>query len=173
MLCSTGHNWYGEERTFPPPPNAPLLKDLDSFTEGTGQGSFDFPITTGGDDTPTLPFFYHPTDGYGVDPVPTPPPLPNSLALELLPSTDPTDAVLAWIEGISATSDATAADCQTTPKKQRKRRRSFNQDDDEAEERPRRAWSPTIDSSFIPNRENREEEPLEDADGRAEPEAPG
>ncbi|KAF8875411.1 hypothetical protein CPB84DRAFT_1752680 [Gymnopilus junonius] len=149
-----------------PPPQGPRL-----LHRGHGPGSFDFPLVPGADDTPTLPFFFHPSEAYGVEPVPTP--LPNSLALDLLPSSDPTDAVLAWIEGISATSDATMPECTTTPKKQRKRRRSFNQDDDEAEERPRRAWSPTIDPSFIPNNEHREEEPLEDADSRAEPEAPG
>ena len=36
-------NWYNRQAPIQQPQaGAPRMKDLDSFTEGTGQGSFDF-----------------------------------------------------------------------------------------------------------------------------------
>ncbi|PPQ87330.1 hypothetical protein CVT25_002080, partial [Psilocybe cyanescens] len=165
-----GHNWYSEERTIPP--NAPLMKDLDSFTEGTGQGSFDFPIATGPDEPPPmLPLIFHPPENF-VAVGDISPSTPNPLALDLLPSpSDPTDAVLAWIEGVSATSEEFPSSSQELPPPPKKRRRSFTQDSDNQERRTR-AWSPSIDSSFIPYTENQEEIP-EVLKYRTEPDAPG
>lgn len=164
---SSGHAWYAEDRSIPP--NAPLLKDLDSFTDGTGQGSFDFPLPTGADDV-ALPLIFHPADDYDdMDNVDTPSTatMPNSLALDLLPSpSDPTDAVRAWIEGVSATTPTPVATSELTPKK---RRRSFTQDGD-TDERRLRAWSPIIESA-VPHEEPKQEEmhPFD----RAECESPG
>ncbi|KIM46793.1 hypothetical protein M413DRAFT_23144 [Hebeloma cylindrosporum] len=130
---SGGPGWFTPDRPIPPP-NAPLLKDLDSFTDGTGQGSFDFPLGPGADEASSLPLIFHPPNAD------THMPMTNSLALELLPEPgNPNEAVRAWIEGVSAT----AGSSQPPPKK---RRRSLTQDD-ETEERRTRAWSPTIDSS--------------------------
>lgn len=120
------------------------MKDLDSFTDGTGQGSFDFPLGPGADEASALPLIFHPHD---LDTAHTPTTtshnhtsMTNSLALDLLPEPGNTnEAVLAWIEGVSATSGS----FQLPPKK---RRRSLTQDG-ETEERRTRAWSPIIDSS--------------------------
>lgn len=118
------------------------MKDLDSFTDGTGQGSFDFPLGPGADEAPMLPLIFHPHDTTDT-PTATPPhpmSISNSLALDLLPEPgNSNDAVLAWIEGLSATSSSS----QLPPKK---RRRSLTHDGD-TEERRTRAWSPIIDSS--------------------------
>ncbi|KAF9476969.1 hypothetical protein BDN70DRAFT_136683 [Pholiota conissans] len=153
----SGHNWYSEDRAIPP--NAPLLKDLDSFTDGTGQGSFDFPLGPGADETP-LPLIFHPTDDYddADDGVTTPSTaaMPNSLALEKLPSLgNPTEAVLAWIEGVSATTTTPVATSEVDlqPKK---RRRSITQDSD-IEARRLRAWSPTMETA-TPRQETHEDE---------------
>ncbi|KAH9478496.1 hypothetical protein JR316_0008951 [Psilocybe cubensis] len=165
-----GHStWYPEERTIPP--NAPLMKDLDSFTEGTGQGSFDFPLASGPDEPPRLPLIFHPTENFVAagDISPT---IPSPLALDLLPSpSDPTDAVLAWRESVSATSEEFPPTSSDSPSPPKKRRRSFTQDSDNQERRTR-AWSPTIDSSFIPYSENHEDTP-EVLEYRSEPDAPG
>jgi hypothetical protein len=123
------------------------MKDLDSFTDGTGQGSFDFPLGPGADESPTVPFVFHPHDNF--DTIDTPNAtssnhrsMTNSLALELLPEPgNSNEAVMAWIEGISAT-----ANPSEIPPMPKKRRRSVTQDY-ETEERRTRAWSPTIDSS--------------------------
>jgi len=117
------------------------MKDLDSFTEGTGQGSFDFPLTSGADEAPMLPLIFHPPENVDTTPTtPSHPPMTNSLALYLLPETgNSNEAVLAWIEGVSSISSSS----QPPPKK---RRRSLTQDD-ETEDRRTRAWSPIIDSS--------------------------
>lgn len=156
-ITSSGHPWYSEDRAIPP--NAPLMKDLDSFTDGTGQGSFDFPLATGADETP-LPLIFHPTEAYDDidDDVVTPSTatMPNSLALEMLPSLgNPTEAVLAWIEGISATTPTPVAtsESELPPKK---RRRSFTQDS-EPDDRRLRAWSPVIESA-TPHPESQEGE---------------
>ncbi|KAF8962586.1 hypothetical protein BDZ97DRAFT_1920400 [Flammula alnicola] len=166
-----GHAWYSEGRSIPP--NAPLMKDLDSFTDGTGQGSFDFPLATGADETP-LPLIFHPTDEYDdmEEDVASPATatIPNLLALELLPSpSNPTDVVLAWIEGVSANTTTPVATTSTPELPPKKRRRSFTQDND-TDERRTRAWSPTIESSH-PHAESQEGEPYPFT--RAEPEAPG
>ena len=120
------------------------MKDLDSFTDGTGQGSFDFPLGPGADEAPMLPLIFHPLDTTDDDaPTATSPnrmSMANSLALDLLPEPgNPNEAVLAWIEGLSATSSSS----QLPPKK---RRRSLTLDAD-TEDRRTRAWSPIIDSS--------------------------
>ncbi|KDR80171.1 hypothetical protein GALMADRAFT_208343 [Galerina marginata CBS 339.88] len=164
-----GDNWYSEERSIPPP-NAPLLKDLDSFTEGTGQGSFDFPLATGADEAPMLPLIFHPPENYDEDDEDVPTPTSDSLALDRLPSPgDLTDVVLAWRESVEAIKDTTSS--ERPPKK---RRRSFNQDSETEEPRTRRAWSPTIDSSLIPYADNRDQEMTpEQMDCHTEPEAPG
>lgn len=67
---------------FPDPPGAPLLKDFDSFTEGTGKGSFDsIPAAS--------------TDEFGG-------PLPqiNTLSLSLLPPHDNSLSIELWREEV-------------------------------------------------------------------------
>ncbi|KAG7094852.1 hypothetical protein E1B28_005660 [Marasmius oreades] len=67
---------------FPEPPGAPLIKDLDSFTEGTGKGSFDsIPAAS--------------TDQYGG-------PLPqiNILSLSLLPPHNTSMSIELWREEV-------------------------------------------------------------------------
>ncbi|KAF9525086.1 hypothetical protein CPB83DRAFT_568613 [Crepidotus variabilis] len=155
-----------------PPPNAPLLKDVDSFTDFTGHSSFDFPLpnNAGADDAPAtkLPLlFHHPEnvdDALDIDSdliSPSETVYPNSLALDLLPCTeDPALSVLAWIEGVSATQEE-----QTTPKK---RRRSLTASS-EVEARRVRAWTPTVEPSHAPQPSPRRGGcPTE----RQEPEAP-
>ncbi|KAF9051310.1 hypothetical protein BJ165DRAFT_1524260 [Panaeolus papilionaceus] len=148
FLVSPPHSFAGDELCPEQPPipipNAPLLKDLDSFTEGTGQGSFDFQLGPCADDTSNLPLLFHPEY---LNPVPSPLPLNNEdspsspLALHQLPHTeDPTDAVLAWREKVIPSPTSLI-----TPKK---RRRSLTQDP-ETDERRTRAWSPSVESSLI------------------------
>jgi len=48
---------------FPLPPNAPLLKDSDSFTDGTGHSTFDFVLSSNNpevDPSSVYPLIYHP-----------------------------------------------------------------------------------------------------------------
>jgi hypothetical protein len=135
-----GSGWFSPDRPIPAP-NAPLMKDLDSFTDGTGQGSFDFPLGSGADEAPMLPLIFHP---HTIDTSNATSPhltsMGDSLALDLLPEPcNSNEAVLAWIEGVSATTSPS----ELPPKK---RRRSVTQDY-ETEERRTRAWSPTVDSS--------------------------
>ncbi|KAF4618522.1 hypothetical protein D9613_009995 [Agrocybe pediades] len=168
---SSGHDWYANDRAIPP--NAPLLKDLDSFTEGTGHGSFDFPLVPGPEDGPVFPLIFHPTEKVESD-NPRRHHTTSSLDLDSLPlPSDPTDAVLAWIEGVSANACAPSAElpaaAEKTPKK---RRRSFTQDS-ETDDRRFRSWSPSIETHFVPPCAQTEEEDPELVVYRTEPDAPG
>ncbi|TFK34515.1 hypothetical protein BDQ12DRAFT_689729 [Crucibulum laeve] len=78
----TGLDDHSEDTIQPPP--APYLKDLDSFTEGTGEGSFDF--------LPTAE-----TDQHG-DPILT----ADEDSVKLLAPTDILDQIEQWREGVSA-----------------------------------------------------------------------
>ena len=146
------------------------MKDLDSFTDGTGQGSFDFPLSTGADDAARCQLIFHPTENVVDDDTPESTPSPtttvtyaNSLALNLLPCTDdPDEFVRAWIEGVSATN---SDDEEHTP---RKRRRSHTASS-EAEARRVRARSPTLEPSHNPQSGPRE---IRYPTSREEPEAP-
>ncbi len=164
---SSGHAWYGEDRSIPP--NAPLLKDLDSFTDGTGQGSFDFPLPTGADDV-ALPLIFHPADDYGdIDDVDTPSTatMPNSLALDLLPSpSDPTDGRAGVDRGCVGNNATPVATSELPPKSGGGRSPKTV----ETDERRLRAWSPIIESA-TPHEELKQEEiyPFD----RAECESPG
>ncbi len=105
---------------YPVPPNAPLLKDSDSFTDGTGHSTFDFPLpaSAGGDldidPSGVYPLIYQPPeepgdddddDGLVLTVTPNQPvTYTNSLAVQLLPLGDPKDACRAWVEGVSAMS---------------------------------------------------------------------
>lgn len=117
-------SWYAV------PPNAPLLKDSDSFTDGTGHSTFDFPLppSAGGeldiDPSGVYQLVYHPPEdpeddrdedgGLGMAVTPNQPvTYTNSLALQLLPLEDPKDAVRAWIEGVSAMSHLHQPQVQT------------------------------------------------------------
>jgi len=167
-----GHNWFSEGRGLPP--NAPLIKDLDSFTEGTGHGSFDFPLTTGPDEGPVLPLIFHPTEKVEVDNTLRHHSTP-SLDLDSLPTpSDPTDTVLAWIESISPTAPPPPWELPTTAESPpKKRRRSFTQDSETDDDRRFRSWSPTIDSHFVPQSTQTEDEDPELVVCRTEPDAPG
>lgn len=71
------------------PASSITMKDLDSFTEGTGQGSFDFlpRLITAAEEG--LPLIYHPPDNIDHHP-----------ASDLLPSFSNYNAVLAWRENV-------------------------------------------------------------------------
>jgi len=146
------------------------MKDLDSFTDGTGHGSFDFALSTGADDVLTYPLIFHPSENVdneeALDDTPSPTTTvtyANSLALDLLPCTDDTDEfVRAWIEGVSATNSENE---EPTP---RKRRRSHTASS-EAEARRVRARSPTLEPPHTPQSGRRE---IRYPTSRAEPEAP-
>ncbi|KAF5311077.1 hypothetical protein D9619_007884 [Psilocybe cf. subviscida] len=178
---SSAHAWYSEELQYPiQMPNAPMMKDLDSFTDGTGQGSFDFPLSTGGDDV--LPLIFHPPTPYDDIDTPTTDQPHNSLALDLLPSpSDLNDVVLAWREGVSATTSPSllpalapspeAAPLAPPPKK---RRRSLTLDSDHPSlDRRVRAWSPDVElfDFSLPSTEAVASETC--GTGRSEPPAPG
>ncbi|KAJ3516109.1 hypothetical protein NLJ89_g1332 [Agrocybe chaxingu] len=166
-----GHSWYSGEKSIPPP-NAPQMKDLDSFTDGTGQGSFDFPLSTGADEPARYTLFFHPHDDIDdVDntlveeqiPTPSTATHSNSLALDLLPHPGPlNDVVQAWIDGVSATTGSLTVD--TTP---RKRRRSLTLDS-EADTRRVRAWSPDTETASTCTSQPSPHFPT----SRQEPEAP-
>ncbi|KAF9568631.1 hypothetical protein CPC08DRAFT_349369 [Agrocybe pediades] len=166
-----GHDWYANDRAIPP--NAPLLKDLDSFTEGTGHGSFDFPLVPGPEDGPVFPLIFHPTEKVESD-NPRRHHTTSSLDLDSLPlPSDPTDAVLAWIEGVSANACAPSAELPAAAEKPpKKRRRSFTQDS-ETDDRRFRSWSPSIETHFVPPCAQTEEEDPELVVYRTEPDAPG
>jgi hypothetical protein len=177
----SGHAWYPEELQYPMQmPNAPMMKDLDSFTDGTGQGSFDFPLSTGGDDV--LPLIFHPPTHYDDIDTPTTDQPHNSLALDLLPSpSDLNDVVLAWREGVSGTTSPTllpplvpspeATPLSPPPKK---RRRSLTLDSDHPSLARRvRAWSPDDESFDFPLPPNEAGASESCATGRSEPPAPG
>ncbi len=153
---STGSSWLSV-------PNAPLLKDSDSFTDGTGHSTFDFNLPANGNDinpSTIYPLIYHPKcdidsdddDDFG--PVSSPTQTmtyTNSLALDLLPRPgDRQDAVRAWVEGVS-TMSMQAHDHHLDEESQqlRKRRRSLTASS-EAEARRVRAWSPTKEPSHAP-----------------------
>ena len=122
------------------------MKDLDSFTEGTGQGSFDFLPLTAAEEG--LPLIFHPPDtidhmehsiNRNVN-IPT-----NPLTLDLLPSpSNLEDAVLAWRENVVNPSLLLPLPTLEPPIK--KRRRSLTLDGDD-EERRTRVWSPSPQSS--------------------------
>ncbi|PPQ86380.1 hypothetical protein CVT24_004668 [Panaeolus cyanescens] len=167
FLASPAHSFAGDELCPEQPapismPNALLLKDLDSFTDGTGHGSFNFPLGPCADDSNhNLPLFFHPD----LSPVPAPLPLPVhhtfssstttpttessssssplALALDKLPHSqdDPTDAVLAWRANVISSPPPPP---HITPKK---RRRSLTQNSD-FHERRTRTWSPTDDTAL-------------------------
>ena len=119
------------------------MKDLDSFTEGTGQGSFDFLPHTAAEEG--LPLIFHPPDTidhmeHNVNHNPNTLPA-NPLALDLLPSpSNLEDAVLAWRENVVNTSLLPPLPTLELPIK--KRRRSLTLDEDD-EERRTRVWSPS------------------------------
>jgi hypothetical protein len=156
---STGSGWLAVA------PNAPLLKDSDSFTDGTGHSTFDFNLPANGNDidpSTIYPLIYHPKcdidsdsdddDDFG--PVSSPTQTityTNSLALDLLPRpSDRQDVVRAWVEGVSAMS-MQAYDHHLDEESQqlRKRRRSLTASS-EAEARRVRAWTPTKEPSHAP-----------------------
>ena len=123
------------------------MKDLDSFTEGTGQGSFDFLPLTATEEG--LPLIFHPPDtidhmehsvNCNINILPA-----NPLALDLLPSpSNLEDAVLAWRENVVNPSLLPPLPTLDLPIK--KRRRSLTLDGDD-EERRTRVWSPSPQSS--------------------------
>ena len=129
------------------------MKDLDSFTEGTGQGSFDFLPLTAAEEG--LPLIFHPPDtidrmersvNRNANILPT-----NPLALDLLPSpSNLEDAVLAWRENVVNPSLLPPLPTLELPVK--KRRRSLTLDGDE-EERRTRVWSPSTQSSLTSHTE--------------------
>jgi hypothetical protein len=149
---------------YPSPPNAPLLKDSDSFTDGTGHSTFDFPLPLTGPENPSLvyPLIYHPTadcptlqvveddeDEFGLVASPTQTvTYTNSLALNLLPHHDREVAVRAWVEGISL-SQCHLQRSEDKSLHPRKRRRSLTASS-EAEARRVRAWTPTVEPSHAP-----------------------
>lgn len=124
------------------------MKDLDSFTEGTGQGSFDFLPLTAAEEG--LPLIFHPPDtidrmehsvNRNTNILPA-----NPLALDLLPSpSNLEDAVLAWRENVVNPSVLPPLPTLELPVK--KRRRSLTLDGDEEDERRTRVWSPSPQSS--------------------------
>jgi len=151
---------------FSVPPNAPLLKDSDSFTDGTGHSTFDFPLPSNNpeiDPSSVYPLIYHPTpdhnvqlvadddeDEFGLVTSPTQTvTYTNSLALDLLPHHDPEVAVRAWVEGVTATSHCHLQQPEDEPLYPRKRRRSLTANS-EAEARRVRAWTPTVEPSHAP-----------------------
>jgi len=149
LLASPAHTsagWYSPQAPIQQP-GAPLIKDLDSFTEGTGQGSFDFlPLTATQEG---LPLIFHPHDTIDDiehsldDNVNTP--SANSLDLDLLPSpSNLKDAVLAWRENVVSLS--LPPPLPTFELSVKKRRRSLTLDGDD-EERRTRVWSPSLESS--------------------------
>lgn len=175
VLNSMGSSWY------PVPPNAPLLKDSDSFTDGTGHSTFDFPLPS---DNPEInpssvyPLIYHPTAGdhstieddddeFGLVTSPTQTvTYTNSLALDLLPHHDREVAVRDWVEGVSAMSHCRFQQPEDSVHP-RKRRRSLTASS-EAEARRVRAWIPTVEPSHAPQPTRKRAYPSQ----RKEPEAP-
>ncbi|KAF8155929.1 hypothetical protein B0H34DRAFT_514307 [Crassisporium funariophilum] len=165
---SFGEGWYSPDASIPQP-GAPLMKDLDSFTEGTGQGSFDFLPPVAAEDL-TLALIFHPPEilDHVDDTLDNDPStldaliFPYSLALDMLPSpTNVEDAVLAWRENVVA--------APPTLQMPIKRRRSITQDGEIYDERRTRIWSPTIESSGIDHMEVHQEGYLT---SREEPEVP-
>ena len=142
----SGEGWYSPQAPIQQP-GAPLIKDLDSFTEGTGQGSFDFLPLTAAEEG--LPLIFHPPDTIdrlenavdnNADILSA-----NPLALDLLPSpSNLEDAVLAWRENVVSPSLPPPLPTLEMPVK--KRRRSLTLDGDD-EERRTRVWSPSPESS--------------------------
>ena len=141
--CSEG--WYTPQAPIQQP-GAPRMKDLDSFTEGTGQGSFDFLPLTAAEEG--LPLIFHPPDtidmehsvGRNANILPT-----NPLALDLLPSSSNLeDAVLAWRENVVNPSLLLPLPTLELPVKKRRRSPTLDEDD---EERRTRVWSPSPQSS--------------------------
>ena len=131
------------------------MKDLDSFTEGTGQGSFDFLPLTAAEDG--LPLIFHPPDTidhmeHSVNPNPNPNILPaNPLALDLLPSpSNLEDAVLAWRENVVNPTQLPPLPTLELPVKKRRRSPTLDGDD---EERRTRVWSPSAQSSSMSHTE--------------------
>lgn len=153
---------------FPVTPNAPLLKDSDSFTDGTGHSTFDFALPSNNpelDPSSVYPLIYHPApadhttvqvveddvddEEFGLVASPTQTvTYTNSLALDLLPHHDREVAVRAWVEGVSAISHCHLQPSVDGPYHPRKRRRSLTANS-EAEARRVRAWSPTIEPSHV------------------------
>ncbi|KAJ7598767.1 hypothetical protein C8J56DRAFT_1039644 [Mycena floridula] len=106
-----------------PPPMAPRIKDLDSFTEGTAVGSFES-IAAGS------------TDEFGHPIVPI-----NSLSLSLLPPQDTALSIEMWRTEVHSYSEEPHP---PTPSPTIKRRRSSAPEDDEGRNRARaRLSSPT------------------------------
>jgi hypothetical protein len=172
LLASPVHT-FGEGWPSPQAPiqqpGTPLMKDLDSFTEGTGQGSFDFlPLTA----DEGLPLIFHPPDAIddmaqaidtNTDMLAT----DNPLALDLLPSpSNLEDAVLAWRENVVSPNLPPPLPTLELPVK--KRRRSLTLDGDD-EERRTRAWSPSPESLPIAYMEP---QVIRYPTNRTEPEAP-
>jgi len=137
--------WYTPQAPIQQP-GAPLIKDLDSFTEGTGQGSFDFLPLTAAEES--LPLIFHPPDtidtidrmghtvNHNANILPA-----NPLTLDLLPSpSNLEDAVLAWRENVVNTSLPPPLPTLELPVKKRRRSLTPGGDDDE---RRTRVWSPS------------------------------
>lgn len=144
--------WYTPQGPIQQP-GAPLIKDLDSFTEGTGQGSFDFLPLTAAEEG--LPLIFHPPDtiehmehsvDHNANILPA-----NPFALDLLPSpSNLEDAVLAWRENV--VNPSLPPPLPTLELSVKKRRRSLTLDGDD-EERRTRVWSPSPQSSPTPHTE--------------------
>jgi len=149
LLASPAHTsagWYSPQAPIQQP-GAPLIKDLDSFTEGTGQGSFDFLPLTAAEER--LPLIFHPPDTidhmeHSVNRNPNILPA-DPLALDLLPSpSNLEDAVLAWRENVVNPSLLLPLPTLELPVKKRRRSPTLDGDD---EERRTRVWSPSPQSS--------------------------
>ncbi|EDR08244.1 uncharacterized protein LACBIDRAFT_297711 [Laccaria bicolor S238N-H82] len=101
--------WYEDDDQQIKAPGAPLMKDLDSFTEGTGQGSFDS-IPAASTDEHGQPIF-----------------VPHSFLLALLPPSDTlVETIETWRENV--------LDDTSRPIK-RRRSRSFGRDSNSGPER--------------------------------------
>ena len=146
LIHHFSEGWYTPQAPIQQP-GAPRMKDLDSFTEGTGQGSFDFLPLTAAEEG--LPLIFHPPDTidhmeHSVNPnaniLPS-----NPLALDLLPSpSNLEDAVLAWRENVVNLSLLPPLPTLELPVKKRRRSPTLDGDD---EERRTRVWSPSPQSS--------------------------
>ena len=146
LIHQYSEGWYTPQVPIQQP-GAPRMKDLDSFTEGTGQGSFDFlPLTTAEEG---LPLIFHPSDSidhmeHSINCKAKIPPT-NPLTLDLLPSpSNLEDAVLAWRENVVNPSLLPPLPTLELPVKKRRRSPTLDEDD---EERRTRVWSPSPQSS--------------------------
>lgn len=148
LIHHYSEGWYTTQAPIQQP-GAPRMKDLDSFTEGTGQGSFDFlPLTMAEEGVPLI---FHPPDTiedseHSVNRKATIRPI-NPLALNLLPSpSNLEDSVLAWRKNV--VNPSLLPSLPTLELHVKKRRRSATLDED-GEERRTRVWSQSSPASHV------------------------